>query len=98
MFIYGIQSWGNQEILFIHQMKSLNNLCGYIKYIKTRYKKHQTQKTTQKGPKTHKNILILFKLIDNFGWDNLIFRTIDFLIPENDNILYLTSTYKYKKL
>lgn len=98
MFIYGIQCWGNKDLLFIHQMKSLDSLCGYIKYIKTAYQKHQTHNPTHKGPKKHANILILYNLIDKYGWNSLIFRTFDFLIPENDNILHLTSTYKYKKL
>ena len=98
MFIYGIQSWGNQELLFIHEMKSLDNLCGYIKYIKIGYKKHQTQNPTHKGPRKNENILILYNLIDKYGWNSLMFRTVDFLVPESDNILYLTSTYEYLKV
>ena len=94
MFIYGIQSWGNQELLFAHQMKSLCSLCGYIKYIKLGYKKYKIQNPTHKGPKMNKNMLILYKLIDIHGWNSLIFRTLEFLPVESDNIFNLTSTYK----
>jgi hypothetical protein len=98
MFIYGIQSWGNQEILFIHQFKSLNNLCGYIKYIKRSYKVYLTPKNNKNGAVKNNNILRLFKLIDDFGWNSLMFRRMDFLVPESDKFLYITSTYEYKKL
>ena len=94
MFYYGIQSWGNQELLFIHQMTALNNLCAYINYIKRGYKKYQTNK----GSKKRKNILILYKLIDDYGWSSLMFRTMESLPLESNNILNLTSTYEYKKM
>jgi len=88
MFIYGIQSWGNQDLIFIHKFKSLNTLCGYIKYIKRAYNVY-LDKNTIKGPVRSKNILLLFKLIDDFKWSSLMFRTFDFLLPETDKILYL---------
>ena len=88
MFIYGIQSFGDQNLLFVHKFKSLNNLCGYIKYIKRSYNVY-LDKNTIKGPARNKNILRLFKLIDEYKWSSLIFRTIDCLIPESDKILYL---------
>ncbi len=87
MFIYGIQSWGNQELLFVHQFKSLFSLCGYIKYIKRAYTVYLKNNT--KGPSRNKNILLLFKLIDDYTWSSLIFRTMDCLVPETDKILYL---------
>ncbi len=97
MYYYGIQSWGNQDLLFIHQFKTLINLCGYIKYIKIGYKKYQNQNPTQKGPKINKNILILYNLIDKHGWNSLMFRTMDSLPLESPNILNISSTYEYKK-
>ena len=95
MFYYGIQSWGVQELLFVHQMKSLDSLCGYIKYIKTAYQKHQTQNPTSKGPKKQENILLLYNLIDKYGWNSLMFRKMDNLVQESDKILNISSTYKY---
>jgi len=87
MYIYGIQSWGNQNLLFIHKFKSLNNLCGYIKYIKRAYNVYLKKNT--KSPARNKNILILFKLIDEYLWSSLIFRTMDCLVQETEKILYL---------
>jgi hypothetical protein len=89
MFYYGVQSWGNQELLFVHQMKSLNNLCGYIKYIQRSYKLYHNTNPTNRGPKIQENILRLFKLIDEYKWSSLIIRTLDCLVPESNKILYI---------
>ena len=88
MFIYAVSSWGDQTLLFVHKFHSLNNLCGYIKYIKRAYSVY-LDKNTIKGPVRNKNILILFKLIDDFKWSSLMFRKMDLLLPETDKILYL---------
>jgi hypothetical protein len=87
MFIYAVSSWGDQTLLFVHQFHSLHSLCGYIKYIKRAYNVYLEKNT--KGPVRNKNILRLFKLIDEFSWTSLMFRKMDCLVPESDKILYL---------
>jgi hypothetical protein len=91
MFYYGVQSWGNQELLFVHQFRSLDNLCGYIKYIQRSYKVYLKPKNNTKGAVKNKNLLRLFKLIDDYKWSSLMFRTMDCLVPESDKILYMNS-------
>ena len=98
MFYYGVQSWGDQELLFIHQMKSLDSLCGYIKYIQRSYRVYLKPKTNKNGAVKNDNILRLFKLIDDFGWSSLMFRRMDYLVAESDTNLYMNSIHHLKKL
>ena len=88
MFYYGVQSWGNQELLFIYRSKTINNLSCQICYVKKAYKKYKT-KIHQMGPKINSNLAILYKLIDVHEWGNLIFMTLYTLPLESDKFLYV---------
>jgi hypothetical protein len=92
MFYYGVRSWGNQELLFIYRFATLDNLSGLICVVKKAYKIYKTKKH-EKGPQVNSNLLLLYKLIDEYEWRNLMFMTLEFLPIENDKNIYVNNKY-----
>jgi len=62
------------------------------------YKVYLNPKTNTNDAVKTKNILRLFKLIDEYRWNSLMFRRMDLLVPESDTILHLNMKHYDKHI